>query len=72
MPQLTPPETNQASHTVASHNPASHNVIAIDGPAGSGKSTVARAVATKLGMPYLDTGAMYRAVAFTEIGRAHV
>jgi cytidylate kinase len=39
-------------------------VIAIDGPAGSGKSTVARAVAARLGMPYLDTGAMYRAVAF--------
>ncbi|HUB72385.1 MAG TPA: (d)CMP kinase [Acidimicrobiales bacterium] len=39
-------------------------VIAIDGPAGSGKSTVARAVATRLGTNYLDTGAMYRAVAF--------
>lgn len=39
-------------------------VIAIDGPAGSGKSTVARAVAERLGLPYLDTGAMYRAVAF--------
>ena len=37
-------------------------VIAIDGPAGSGKSTVARAVAQHLGMRYLDTGAMYRAV----------
>jgi CMP/dCMP kinase len=46
-----------------------HKVIAIDGPAGSGKSTVARAVATKLGMPYLDTGAMYRAVAFSAIRR---
>jgi CMP/dCMP kinase len=42
-------------------------VIAIDGPAGSGKSTVARAVAASLGMPYLDTGAMYRAVAFSAI-----
>ena len=38
-------------------------VIAIDGPAGAGKSTVARAVATKLGFTYLDSGAMYRAVA---------
>jgi CMP/dCMP kinase len=37
-------------------------VIAIDGPAGSGKSTVARAVARALGFPYLDSGAMYRAV----------
>jgi cytidylate kinase len=37
-------------------------VIAIDGPAGSGKSTVARAVADLLGWSFLDTGAMYRAV----------
>lgn len=39
-------------------------VIAIDGPAGSGKSTVAKAVAERLGLGYLDTGAMYRAIAF--------
>jgi cytidylate kinase len=38
-------------------------VIAIDGPAGAGKSTVARAVATELGFTYLDSGAMYRSVA---------
>ena len=38
-------------------------VIAIDGPAGAGKSTVARALAEKLGFTYLDSGAMYRAVA---------
>src|ERR687898_735690 len=37
-------------------------VIAIDGPAGAGKSTVARAVAERLGLTYLDTGAMYRCV----------
>jgi cytidylate kinase len=37
-------------------------VVAIDGPAGSGKSTVARRVAEALGLPALDTGAMYRAV----------
>jgi CMP/dCMP kinase len=37
-------------------------VVAIDGPAGSGKSTVARKVAESLGLPALDTGAMYRAV----------
>lgn len=37
--------------------------IAIDGPAGAGKSTVARAVAKRLGYTYLDTGAMYRALA---------
>ncbi|MBI5106572.1 MAG: (d)CMP kinase [Solirubrobacterales bacterium] len=38
-------------------------LVAIDGPAGAGKSTVARAVAGALGFTYLDTGAMYRAVA---------
>jgi CMP/dCMP kinase len=38
-------------------------LVAIDGPAGAGKSTVARAVADALGFTYLDTGAMYRAVA---------
>jgi len=38
------------------------NVIAIDGPAGSGKSTVAKTVAAKLGYLYIDTGAMYRAI----------
>ena len=37
-------------------------VVAIDGPAGAGKSTVARAVAERLGFRYLDTGAMYRAL----------
>ena len=47
-------------------------VIAIDGPAGAGKSSVARAVARELGFTYLDTGAMYRAVglAATESRRA--
>ncbi len=40
----------------------SERVIAIDGPAGSGKSTVARALAERLGWAFLDTGAMYRAV----------
>lgn len=38
------------------------SVVAIDGPAGAGKSTVARAVARELGWDYLDTGAMYRAI----------
>jgi cytidylate kinase len=44
-------------------------VIAIDGPAGAGKSTVAKAVAAQLGFTYLDTGAMYRAVALTARGQ---
>lgn len=39
-------------------------IVAIDGPAGAGKSTVARAVASRLGFIYIDTGAMYRAVAW--------
>ncbi|HEV2201023.1 MAG TPA: (d)CMP kinase [Bryobacteraceae bacterium] len=38
-------------------------IVAIDGPAGAGKSTVARALARRLGVAYVDTGAMYRAVA---------
>lgn len=44
-------------------------VIAIDGPAGSGKSTIALHLATALGVAYLDTGAMYRAVAFAALRR---
>jgi cytidylate kinase len=42
-------------------------VIAIDGPAGAGKSTVARAVARALGLTYLDSGAMYRSVALAAL-----
>ena len=49
-----------------SESPAAR-VVAIDGPAGSGKSTVARAVAARLAMPHLDTGAMYRGVAFAAL-----
>ena len=44
-------------------------IIAIDGPAGSGKSTVAKLVAQKLGFHYLDTGAMYRSVAWLALKR---
>ena len=44
-------------------------VIAIDGPAGSGKSTVGRRLAERLGLTYLDTGAMYRCIAFAAIRR---
>src|SRR3954465_5249779 len=42
-------------------------LVAIDGPAGAGKSTVARAVARALGYTYLDSGAMYRAVALARL-----
>ena len=51
------------------YGPALVRVIAIDGPAGSGKSTVARALADRLGLDYLDTGAMYRAVTFAALRR---
>ena len=44
-------------------------VIAIDGPAGAGKSTVGRALARRLGLAYLDTGAMYRAVTLAAMRR---
>ncbi|HPT83329.1 MAG TPA: (d)CMP kinase [Limnochordia bacterium] len=43
--------------------------IAIDGPAGAGKSTIARLVAQRLGLRYLDTGAMYRALTLAALGR---
>ncbi|MEN6492653.1 MAG: (d)CMP kinase [Thermoguttaceae bacterium] len=44
-------------------------IVTIDGPAGAGKSTVARALARRLGFRYLDTGAMYRAVALAGLRR---
>lgn len=44
-------------------------VVAIDGPSGVGKSTVARLLARRLGVPYLDTGAMYRAVTLAVLER---
>jgi cytidylate kinase len=44
-------------------------VVAIDGPVGSGKSTVAKAVAARLDLPYLESGAMYRAVALAGVRR---
>ena len=45
------------------------HVIAIDGPAGAGKSTIAKALAERLGLQYLDTGAMYRAITFAAVQR---
>jgi cytidylate kinase len=45
-------------------------IVAIDGPAGAGKSTVARLLAERLGFAYLDTGAMYRALTWLALERA--
>jgi cytidylate kinase len=47
---------------VPSSTPSATIVVAVDGPSGSGKSTVSRMVAKRLGLRYLDTGAMYRAL----------
>ncbi|MEV6271951.1 (d)CMP kinase [Kribbella sp. NPDC051936] len=44
-------------------------IIAVDGPSGSGKSSTARGVATRLGLRYLDTGATYRAVTWSAVDR---
>ncbi|MEE2681621.1 MAG: (d)CMP kinase [Planctomycetota bacterium] len=48
-------------------NPSGHLIVTIDGPAGSGKTTVARELASRLGLDSLDTGAMYRCVTFIVI-----
>ena len=45
-------------------------IVAIDGPAGAGKSTVARRLAERLGFRYLDTGAMYRALTWLAMRRS--
>jgi CMP/dCMP kinase len=54
-------------HGVTGDEAWQRRVVAIDGPGGSGKSTVARALARRLGLDHLDTGAMYRAVAFAAL-----
>src|SRR6202042_3441085 len=46
-------------------------IVTIDGPAGAGKSTIARALARRLGFRFLDTGAMYRAVALAAVRAGH-
>jgi CMP/dCMP kinase len=55
--------------TIARPHTRALPVIAIDGPAGSGKSTVSRALSARLGVDRLDTGAMYRAVAWAALDR---
>jgi len=74
-PKPTPKPTPKPSTTINTQRtgfqvPAYHPVIiTIDGPAGTGKSTVARRLAKKLGLDFLDTGAMYRAAAAIMIDR---
>lgn len=59
-----------ASHTSTSTTERKHcMIVAIDGPAGSGKSTIAKEIARQLGFNKLDTGAMYRAVTFAALDR---
>ncbi len=57
------------SPDVAGHSGVAGLVVAVDGPSGSGKSSTAREVATRLGLRYLDTGAMYRAMTWALLRR---
>ena len=57
----------RVSHPFQSSNMPRRIIIAIDGPSGAGKSTLGRMLARKLGLLYLDTGAMYRAVAYAAL-----
>ena len=52
--------------------PATHRVVAIDGPAASGKSSVARELAKRIGFDYVNSGAMYRAVTWHVLQHAHL
>ena len=55
---------------LAVNAPAAHHVVAIDGPAASGKSSVARELAKQLGFDYVNSGAMYRAVTWPVLQNA--
>jgi len=59
--------TITSSSEPTDHIPSHNLIVAIDGPAGAGKSAVARRLAAELGALYIDTGAMYRAVAYTAL-----
>jgi cytidylate kinase len=66
---LAGPGSATGSNGGLTEAPRPYPLVAIDGPAGSGKSTVSRLVAERLGVPRLDTGAMYRAVAWAALDR---
>lgn len=68
---MTDPSTGSGTTSTgpATHAPAGADFIAIDGPAGSGKSSVSKAIARRLGSGYLDTGAAYRALAWHVLDR---
>src|SRR3954464_3662261 len=63
-PEQTPPRTRKVFVTVetAARTAPAAVIVAIDGPAGTGKSSTSKVVAAKLGLGYLDTGAQYRAI----------
>ena len=61
--------STHSAHSTGSGQAGSGTVVAIDGPAGSGKSSVSRAAARALGFSYQDTGAAYRALAWTALDR---
>lgn len=65
--RLTQPTQKQAEQSKPTPRPKTALKIAIDGPAGAGKSTVAKRIADKLGYLYIDTGAMYRAMTWLVI-----
>ena len=60
-------ERDQTERSPDEATPRPFTVVAIDGPAGSGKSTVGRRLAKRLGLEYLDTGAMYRGLTFAAL-----
>jgi len=69
MPTSGPDPAGDSSHDQAIDPALGRVVVAVDGPSGSGKSSVSRAVAQRLGLRYLDTGAMYRALTWWALER---
>lgn len=68
--QKTSPLSSSVASPKQDHLPGKKTIIAVDGPAASGKGTLARNIAARLGYAYLDTGALYRAVALATLEMA--